>query len=318
MIYISYLVLAAFVVFLSVRLSYYVDCLDKKTNLSGAFIGGVMLAAVTSLPELFTSLTAVLALDQPALVQGNVLGSNVFNLCVIGGLLLFFTNGYMKSTISKTHKSTLMCGVVMYLLLFMAILMPVEISLGFLKVNLVSILVLVVYGINVKLMGQDDSAQTEDDEEITLSVTQIMIRFILFSVALVIVSVLLTQVTDKIAKELNLGATVAGAIFLGVATSLPELSASINLVRIGNYNASFGNIVGSNLFNFTILCFADVLYNQGGIYFYDPQVINLIAFGIISSIAALGLIYFKKHKSVVLLCSAIILISYVTSIALSM
>ena len=43
MIYALYLVLAVLVVFLSVRLSYYVDCLDKKTNLSGAFIGGVML-----------------------------------------------------------------------------------------------------------------------------------------------------------------------------------------------------------------------------------------------------------------------------------
>ena len=63
MLYLEYIVLAALGVFLSVRLSYYVDCLDKKTNLSGAFIGGVMLAAVTSLPELFTSLTAVLALD---------------------------------------------------------------------------------------------------------------------------------------------------------------------------------------------------------------------------------------------------------------
>ena len=62
MLYLEYIVLAILVVFLSVRLSYYVDCLDKKTNLSGAFIGGVMLAAVTSLPELFTSLTAVLAL----------------------------------------------------------------------------------------------------------------------------------------------------------------------------------------------------------------------------------------------------------------
>ena len=87
MLYLEYIVLAALVVFLSVRLSYYVDCLDKKTNLSGAFIGGVMLAAVTSLPELFTSLTAVLALDQPDLVQGNVLGSNIFN---IGNNITYF------------------------------------------------------------------------------------------------------------------------------------------------------------------------------------------------------------------------------------
>ena len=115
MLYLEYIVLAALVVFLSVRLSYYVDCLDKKTNLSGAFIGGVMLAAVTSLPELFTSLTAVLALDQPDLVQGNVLGSNIFNLCVIGGLMLFTSRRYQRITqqdavVRSGHVCPCICG----------------------------------------------------------------------------------------------------------------------------------------------------------------------------------------------------------------
>ena len=55
----SYIVLAVLVIGLSMRLSSYVDMLDKQTNLSGAFLGGVMLAAVTSLPELFTSISGV-------------------------------------------------------------------------------------------------------------------------------------------------------------------------------------------------------------------------------------------------------------------
>ena len=54
MIYIQYLILVVLVVLLSIFLSKYVDALDKKTNLSGAFIGGVLLAAVTSLPEFIT------------------------------------------------------------------------------------------------------------------------------------------------------------------------------------------------------------------------------------------------------------------------
>lgn len=318
MIYLEYAILALLVVFLSVRLSYYVDCLDKKTNLSGAFIGGVMLAAVTSLPELFTSLTAVLALDQPDLVQGNVLGSNIFNLCVIGGLLLFTSKRYQRANLSASHSKTLWYGIVMYALVFGAILFPMEVGVGFLKVNLMSILILIVYGINVKFMGEDTSGDMEEDVYISLTVNQIAIRFILYSVALVIVSILLTQVTDKIAEELQLGATVAGAIFLGVATSLPELSASVNLVRIGNFNASFGNIVGSNLFNFIILCFADVLYTKGGIYVNETQVLNLLGFGLFSMFATLGLLYFKKHRGVVLLCSVLILVSYVTSIVISM
>ena len=318
MIYIEYLILAALVVFLSVRLSYYVDCLDKKTNLSGAFIGGVMLAAVTSLPELFTSLTAVLALDQPDLVQGNVLGSNIFNLCVIGGIMLFTSKRYQQAKIAKSHTSTLWYGLLMYACVFLAIFMPHELGLGFLKINVFSIAIVVIYMINVKFMHTDESSDNEEDEPINLSVKQIMVRFIAYSIALVIVSILLTQVTDKIATALNLGATVAGAIFLGVATSLPELSASINLVRIGNFNASFGNIVGSNLFNFIILCFADVLYVKGGIYVNEPQVLNLLGFGAFSMFMTLGVIYGKKHRGLILICSALILISYVLSIALSM
>ncbi|MEF9968427.1 MAG: sodium:calcium antiporter [Longicatena sp.] len=318
MIYIEYIALAILVVFLSVRLSYYVDCLDKKTNLSGAFIGGVMLAAVTSLPELFTSLTAVLALDQPGLVQGNVLGSNIFNLCVIGGLMLFTSKRYQKAPLAKSHTTTIIYGIVMYALVLVAILCPNAIGFGVVKVNVISILILVVYAINVKFMGNDVSGDSDEEVYIALSVKQIAIRFIAYSIGLVVVSVLLTQVTDQIAKELQLGATVAGAIFLGVATSLPELSASVNLVRMGNFNASFGNIVGSNLFNFIILSFADVLYTKGGIYAYEPQVMNLLGFGIFSMLCTLGLIYFKKHRKIVLAGSVLILVSYTLSIALSM
>ncbi len=317
MIYLVYLALAIAVVLLAVRLSYYVDVLDRKTNLSGAFIGGVMLAAVTSLPELFTALTAVIALDRPQLVQGDIFGSNVFNLCVIGVLILFTYQNYRRSSLSKTHKSTIIYSLIMYALAFIGMLKPMEISLGVLNVNLMSILILVVYGINVLFMKNDESAENENEDNCHLSVIQVVIRFILYSVSLVCVSILLTHVTDQVAEELNLGATAAGAIFLGIATSLPELSASINLVRMKNYNASFGNIVGSNLFNFTILCFADLVYSKGSIFISEPQALNLLGFGAFSSLLAYLLIRFKKSKWLVILSCILILASYVLSIVLS-
>ena len=317
MIYLVYLALAIAVVLLAVRLSYYVDVLDRKTNLSGAFIGGVMLAAVTSLPELFTALTAVIAIDRPQLVQGDIFGSNVFNLCVIGVLILFTYQNYRRSSLSKTHKSTIIYSLIMYALAFIGMLKPMELSLGVLNVNLMSILILVVYGINVLFMKNDESAENENEDNCHLSVIQVVIRFILYSVSLVCVSILLTHVTDQVAEELNLGATAAGAIFLGIATSLPELSASINLVRMKNYNASFGNIVGSNLFNFTILCFADLVYSKGSIFISEPQALNLLGFGAFSSLLAYLLIRFKKSKWLVILSCILILASYVLSIVLS-
>ena len=78
MIIIGYLILAVIVMGFSIQLSNYVDIIDKRTSISGAFIGGVILAAITSLPELFTSISATALLGQPELVIGNILGSDIF------------------------------------------------------------------------------------------------------------------------------------------------------------------------------------------------------------------------------------------------
>lgn len=317
MLFVQYIVLAVLVVVLSVRLSYYVDCLDKKTSLSGAFIGGVLLAAVTSLPELFTSLTAVLVLQEPQLVQGNVLGSNLFNLCIIGGILLFMANGYRDARISKSHKGTLLFSIVMFLLVLAALFFPFEVGFSVIRVNLMTVLIVIVYFINVMTM-KNDTAEAEPETDIPFTVTQIVVRFVLYSLALVAASILLTQVTDQLADQLQLGATVAGAIFLGVATSLPELSSSINLVRMKNYDASFGNVIGSNLFNFTILCFADILYTGGGIYLNEAQTVVFIGFGILSSVLTLLILLGKRHPLWVRVLGLLVLASYCSGIFFSM
>ena len=86
-----YLILAGGLVFLSDKLGNYIDLLDKKTNLSGAFLGGVLLAAVTSLPELFTSVSAARKGNDDIAV-GNILGSNIFNILFIVGLSSLMTS----------------------------------------------------------------------------------------------------------------------------------------------------------------------------------------------------------------------------------
>jgi cation:H+ antiporter len=73
----QYLLLAFIVIFATSRLSYYIDELDKKTHISGALIGGVLLATVTSMPEFITSITSTVGLGEPGLAFGNVFGSNI-------------------------------------------------------------------------------------------------------------------------------------------------------------------------------------------------------------------------------------------------
>ena len=269
MIYVIYLVLAALVVLLSIKLSRYVDLLDKMTNLSGAFIGGVVLAAVTSLPELFTSISSTVFLGKSELVLGNVLGSNIFNITLLGVLILFASKQFAKSYVAKSHFKVAGSNIIIYALLMLPIFFGLDAS--FVGISIISIAVAAIYVLSVKMMAGDEDPEKEEELVTDLTKKQVITRFIVCSVLLVAASVGITYATDGIATALNLEVTLAGALLLGVATSLPELTSCISLVRLGNFNASIGNVLGSNMFNFFILFLGDLLYRKGTIYTVSAQ-----------------------------------------------
>ena len=277
MIYIIYLAVAALVTVLSVKASQYVDMLDKTTALSGAFLGGILLSAVTSLPELFTSISSTLMLDQPGLCIGNILGSNLFNYAMLSVFLLTAVVAFAKCKLAKIH-------------------------------TVVAVWVMYRFG--------GTSEESDDGDEVTLTKKQIIVRFSIVSVGIVVFSILLTYITDELSVRLNLGKTVAGAIFLGVATSLPETASTWNLFKIKNYDIAVGNIVGSCLFNFTILSVADFFYSGGGIYaISDVSTMNLVIFASIASVLALVLFKFR-NKFTGIICPVGIIACYLAFLTL--
>lgn len=295
-----YILSGALLVFFSIKCADYVDLLDKKTNMSGAFIGGVILAAVTSLPELVTSISSIYVVHNPELIMGNVLGSNIFNLCIFGGTTALSVKAFANAKVGKAHLATIICTIVA------DILMLVTLTLGYqntripvIHINAASLVILVIYFISLRFLSNDDC---ENDEEDTckLTVKQIVIRFISMSLGLVAMSIIVTYFTDIIAEKLNLGASLAGAIFLGVVTSLPELTSSIALVRKRNFNAMIGNVVGSNMFNFTIFSIADFIAGTTPVYKVADEAApkNMIYFGILSTVlVAASILLQSKFKT---------------------
>ena len=286
---ILYIVLAGGLVFLSDKLGTYIDLLDKKTKISGAFLGGVLLAAVTSLPELFTSISATLFVHEKDLVIGNVLGSNLFNLSVLGFCLLAFFKLFGKSKIDyKSHYSTLIGVSVIYLLIFYGLFVPSQYQPVIGPINLICPLALVVYGLVIYLQPKSEDKEEDNEEEkeevSPLTVKQILIRFSICAIVLVGVSIAITYVTDALGEKLNLSATVAGALFLAIATSLPELVSCFTLCRKGNFNAALGDIFGSCFFNFCIIGIGEFLSYDGSLITqHDSEAINMaiIAFIVI-------------------------------------
>lgn len=260
MIYVAFPLLAALLVFISIKLSKYVDLLDKTTNVSGAFIGGVLLAAVTSLPELFTSISAVIFLHENNLVTGNILGSNIFNLAIIGVAVAIMCRGFSRAKLNKSHLFTLLGCLGAYGLIAIATFVSKTPKLGF--VNLVSPFILAIYV--VMLFVTPKTEKPEEKTESPLSLKQLITRFIIAAVLLIAASIAITYVSDALADKLNLGKTFAGALLLGLTTSLPELVSTVSLCRKGNFDASMGNILGSCVFNFFILVIADLLSFKKG------------------------------------------------------
>lgn len=285
----AYAVLAALVIILSLKLSNCVDELDKQTNLSGAFLGGVMLAAVTSLPELFTSLSAVAFLGEPQLVLGNILGSNLFNMAALSLVAVLMLKRVLYAEISARQICPLLLTILAYGLLSLVAAERLHYYLW--GLNCASWLILLLYCLGISALSAGDEPAEEDAAETSASL--LLGKFCALAILLVAVSVMLTMITERLKQQYGLDASLAGALFLGVATSLPELVSTFALLRLGNFNAAFGNILGSNMFNFAILSAADLLYSSGTIYLFGRQSALLLGLGLLAAAGLLPVLCFR-------------------------
>lgn len=280
----EYAVVATIVVMAAIKASHYIDLIDRTTKLSGAFLGGVLLSAITSLPEFFTSLSATIFLDKPALCIGNILGSDLFNIAMLSVLILLAMRSFRSAEIGRGN-----IVVSLYMILIYGVMMLDYfgiLDIEFATLNIITFIFVGIYALALRhLAGEScEGGACEDEEPVTLTLRQIVLRFVASAVIIVVMSVILTYITDDIATQYNLGVGLAGAIFLGVATSLPEVASTIALVRMRNYDIAVGNIVGSNLFNFLVLCTAD-LFSRGDVYDYsDFNVVKLLFFGAVATL----------------------------------
>lgn len=327
-----YILLAALTIFATNRASHYIDELDNKTHISGALIGGVMLALVTSLPELITTLTSTIQLGNSGLAFGNVFGSNLFNLMILAAADLYFIK-HLFFNKTESGKRTSVSVLSMYLVFLLPVLLMrfgllemdmIGISIG-LSFSLVSLLILVIYILSVRSMNRE-VLQQKEKVEVSHSLRTIITRFIMFSAIIVVTGYLVTVIAEDLSVALNLNASLGGALFLGIATSLPELTAVFTLFKIKSYDIALGNVLGSNTFNILIISIVDFVNGDTDIFAVlreDAEVFEnlslLLIFGFINSIMVLVALMRKppKSKLVYAIPSIVILTSYILYLALS-
>lgn len=275
---ILFLFLAGLTVFLSFRLSYYADLLNKTTNISGVFIGGILLAGITSLPELVTCLSSIF-LNNPYLAIGDILGSNFFNIA----MMCFFDILFIKTMFYNYTKNRYYLIYVLLILnyLIMYLFMGGTFNLEIFNIGLPSFIIIITYIFYLK-----NAKEEETKKEVITTKEHVLLKFFLVGLFMVIVSILLTLVVNLIAgKNPNVASSFIGAILLGITTSMPEVTTFIALVKMKSFDLALSDIIGSNLFNLLILAVGDIfLKNKEIYYFVDKESMFLLIFGLILTI----------------------------------
>lgn len=307
-IYPVYVVILVALVYLSMKLGDLVDEMDKKTKISGAFIGGVLLAAVTSLPELFTSISSVLIVKNPALVIGDILGSDIFDLAALLILTLIWFKNFHTAKLDKFHIISLIVLLGLYGLTAYAVFAPAKWQLMLGGINAISIVILIGYILYLIFQPKQASEEKEESKS-KLSLKAIIILFIVVSILIIGASIGITYMTDMIGDQLPwLSGSVGGAILLGVATSIPEIISTFQLFHKKNYDAGFGNMIGSCVFNFFIIGLADLFswpaisgdtLVDRGIYVRSPNSMLLVIFGACTAAITLLFIVIKNFTKLI-------------------
>ncbi len=267
MIWIELLVCAALLIWAATYLAKYGDILSEKTGLGRAWIGAILIAGVTSLPELASGVSAVAWLKAPNLAAGAVLGSCLFNLALIAMMDLAYQPGRVLAKAQDVHILSGGLGILLLGLVAMGILVGAGLThFGLLGVSFLSLGILAFYLIGARMIArleQQRVAEVLEQEAKEQNYGQVTARkayvvFILNAVAVVALGIWLSSIGDRLAATTGLSRSFVGNLFLATTTSLPEIAASLAAIRMAAIDLAIGNVLGSNLFNIVLFTVYDI------------------------------------------------------------
>ena len=257
------------------------DVIAFKTGLGRAFIGVILLATATSLPELGTGVSAIALFDEVDLAAGDAFGSNLFNLLIVGLLDLYWRNGPILNSVSVTAAVVGALGIAVIALAAIGMLIHSSTTaMSSWPVSPATVVTLIVFLIAMYLIyrfeqrprgagdrgeeeAQRDTPENGEHQYADASLSRASVTYLLAAAVVVGAAVFLSFTGDRIAKEMGWEASFVGTQFLAFSTSLPELAASFAAIRINAPELAITGVLGSNLFNMGFILFMDDLALAG-------------------------------------------------------
>ena len=256
----------------------------RKLKVSLFAIGVVIVAGGTSLPELASSINAVVS-NHPDLAVGAVIGSNIANLILVMAATSFLIP-ISKINQNQINQAWINIGLAVILITMSFLIIPFNFIYGILAIGL---LFLIMY-MQVK-QGSLDVSDVEEkgDYSLILSIIFIVLGIIL----LIYGSDLFVDSAINIATQLNIPEAIIGISLVAFGTSLPELVVGILSAIRRKVDFALGNVLGSNIYNVLGVLGVSSFFGN----FNVPTVIGSadLLFMLFVTVMILGFMFFLKR-----------------------
>ena len=223
-----------------------IEKLIELTGLSEVSVGFLILAVMTSTPEIVVAFFSVLQ-GTPGISVGDIIGSNVFNIGAVLGILGML--GYLKTCC--TDLLVELTDILFITSLIPLVLVIFEVVSPIVGIILLGTFVASTYFMTRKKMPvvEADKPSKAPNEGIKMAIAKLLLGF----VGVVVASRLVVESGLNIAIAFGVPPILIGAKVVSIGTSLPELTLDLAAVRRGRVHLAIGDIIGSNLTNLTLV-----------------------------------------------------------------
>lgn len=307
-----------------------------KIGLGHTFVGIVLLATATSLPELATGISSITLANAPDLAAGAAFGSNIVNLLIVAIADVMWPRGPMLASVSRGPIIVAILGIAIILIatLSTAIHHWTEI-LDHWYISPLSIVLILFFLLATYIVYRIDNTNDDSDNskkqdkgaknKFDYETKRAFAFYIISALCIIGTSIWLAEVGDRLAETLQWEESFVGTQFLAISTSLPELATTIAALRLGNPEMAVANLLGSNLFNMGFILFADELALTGGSLWSSISISHVVTglTGIFMTLIIVAALLIRQHhpksfsfKSVTTESSILIIVYIIASIAL--
>ncbi|MGE3643169.1 MAG: sodium:calcium antiporter [Beijerinckiaceae bacterium] len=244
------------------------DIVGWRAGLTRSWIGFLLLATATSLPELATGLSAAIVAQAPDIAVGDVFGSCMFNLLMIVLLDVLCREKPLFASVAQGHILTAAFGVVALGFAGAAVLTGRNGQvLSWANVGITTPLLILIYFAAMRSVYRYEAAQTVYWDSVqgyeSVRMRTAILRYAWASAVIVVAALFLPVAAVELARQMGWRQAFVGSLFVAAATSLPELVVTVGALRMRALDLAIANLLGSNLFNILILAVDDIAYRPG-------------------------------------------------------